>query len=132
MKFNLAILMLTFFSCSAQEKDIDISIKNNSETVIDSLKISLKDSFKSHKVRLVPNQKLKLSLNYLFKKTSDRSGIFEFRYYQKGKGYMSNFGYFDNEALIKHEYSIFIFEEGVSEIDKKTPHIKDNKILIPD
>jgi len=132
MKFNCIIVLLIFFSCNAQEKNIDIIIKNNSETVIDSLKISLKHSFTRYNVKLVPDQKLKLSLNYLFKKTSDRSGIFEFRYYQKGQGYMSNFGYFDNDALIKREYSIFIFEEGVSEIDKKTPHTKDNKIPISD
>jgi len=128
MKNSIILLFLFFFSCYEKNKEINIAIQNNSDFKIDSLAIVLNNSEVKYRKVLHPIDKIDIKLN--LKSSNKESSVFGIYYYQNGNGFRSNFGYHESYSFIKDRYNLFIFNEGVSEINQKTPHLKENKNFI--
>lgn len=122
MLYILTIVLLNF-SCHSSKK-VRINVTNNSEDRIDSLKISL------NKSEIIVNDILLSKRKITSQISTDKSGkngVFLITYYTKQGAFWGNFGYYANKSALKDSYDLYIFNEGVSEIDKKTPFLKENK-----
>lgn len=127
IKYFYILLLISFNSFSQEKKTLEFKVNNCSSESIDSLKIVLNDNY----ARL--NTQLKSDSNEIIEmkieKNNRSENVFIIYYYINEKSYWANFGYhLGNNS--KNKYSIYIFNEGVSEINKLTPHTKDNKHLI--
>ncbi|HET8803211.1 MAG TPA: hypothetical protein VFM72_01435 [Aequorivita sp.] len=123
----LYLILIVFFSCNQDKKTINFKIKNNSELTIDSLKIKLNNSSVKLNSKLYSNGNIKIKMVYVKPKDFSGANVFIIYYYQNGRGYYSNFGYHSGTALIDETYNLFIFNEGVSEINRKSMHLKENR-----
>lgn len=123
----LCLFFIVFSSCNQDIKTINFKIKNNSDFAIDSLRIKLNDSSVKLNYKLNPKAIIKIEMEYIQPERFKGENVFIVYYFQNGKGFYANFGYHLSSAFLKKKYDLYIFNEGVSEINRKSIHLKENK-----
>lgn len=128
IKYALILFsVLTGYSCSINQKNIHFNIKNNSNFKVDSVMIKMGEITLKTRNTIAIDSLLDLKISYnpnLF----TESGVGILYYYSKEKGYWSNFGYFENKSYIKEIYNLYIYDNGVSEIERETNFLNKNEI----
>lgn len=120
--------ILMVYSCLGNQDEICFKVKNNSKFKVDSIMVKMGSIALKAKKPFTNDILVELKTEY-DSSSFAKNGVGIIYYYSKGKGYWSNFGYFDNKSVIKKTYNLYIYDSGVSEIERETVFLKKNEII---